>query len=60
MFIHDALDELITCGETEIVAINLLITMKHLKSTSLGKSLSAYEEQFEVMKFVLKVIYNVL
>ena len=48
VFIHDALDELITCGDTEIAAVNLFIAMNQLRSISMGKSLSGYEEQFEV------------
>ncbi len=48
VFIHDALDELITCGETEIAAHNLNIAINQLGRIAPGKSLSGYEEQFQV------------
>ncbi len=49
MFIHDALDELITCGNTEIAAHNLNIATHHLGTIAPGKLLSGYEEQFQVL-----------
>ncbi|XP_064407145.1 uncharacterized protein LOC135351979 isoform X2 [Halichondria panicea] len=52
MFIHDALDELITCGNTEIAAHNLNIATHHLGTIAPGKSLSGYEEQFQLLEQV--------
>ena len=41
MFLHDALDEYITCGETDVVASNLRARMNKLRSTG-------FQEQFQV------------
>ncbi len=48
VFIHDALNELITCGDTEVAAHNLSIATNQLSRVAPGKSLSGYEEQFQV------------
>ncbi|XP_064407627.1 receptor-type tyrosine-protein phosphatase T-like [Halichondria panicea] len=52
VFIHDALDELITCGDTEIAAHNLNIAINQLGRKAPGKSLSGYEEQFQLLEQV--------
>ena len=46
MFIHDALKELILCGETEILAPNLGIVINKLSKVKDGAS--GFELQFEV------------
>ena len=46
MFIHDALRELIMCGETEILAPKLDSTIKSLRQTKDG--ISGFEQQFQV------------
>ncbi|XP_064407623.1 mucin-3A-like isoform X2 [Halichondria panicea] len=52
VFIHDSLDELITCGDTEIAAHNLNIAINQLGRIASGKSLSGYEEQFQLLEQV--------
>ena len=48
MFIHDALNELIACGETDIAASNLRMVINKLSSHAEGKEISGFENQFEV------------
>ena len=48
MFIHDALCELIICGDTEIAAPNLRIAINHLHKQAEGKVVSGFEHQFQV------------
>jgi hypothetical protein len=47
MFIHDALKELILCGETEILAPNLGIVINKLSKVK-DESATGFELQFEV------------
>ena len=48
IFIHDALDELITCGETDISAAGLRVKVNRLKKTIPGKGITGFAEQFKV------------
>ena len=48
MFIHTALDELITCGKTDVSAANLRITTSQLHQTADDKQVSGFQDQFEV------------
>ena len=48
IFIHDALDELITCGETDIPAAGLRVKVNRLKKTIPGKGITGFAEQFQV------------
>ena len=48
MFIHDALDELITCGETDIAAASLRVRVNRLSKTVPGKGITGFVEQFQV------------
>ena len=52
MFIHDALDELITCGETEIAASNLRVKVGRMQKNIPGKGANAFFEQFQVRQSV--------
>lgn len=52
VFIHDALDELITCGETDIPAAGLRVKVNHLKKTIPGSGITGFARQFKV-QFVL-------
>ncbi len=36
VFVHNALDELVTCGDTEIAAVNMRITIGKLSRTVKG------------------------
>ena len=45
-FIHDALNELILCGDTEITAPNLRIVISRLNKTKDGET--GYSKQFNV------------
>ena len=51
MFIHDALDELITCGETDIAAGNLRARVNKMHKIVPGKNMSGFSEQFQVRFF---------
>ena len=48
VFIHDALEELITCGETDISAGNLRVKVNKLRKIVPGKTISRFEDQFKV------------
>lgn len=48
MFIHDALSEYITCGETEITASNMRAKFNHLSKTIPGKGVTGFANQFQV------------
>ena len=48
IFIHDALEELITCGNTEISAVDLRIAMNRLKNNAPGTYITQFQQQFEV------------
>ena len=48
MFIHDALCELITCGETDIAAPALKVKIQRLSKVLPGKGISGFQEQFQV------------
>ena len=48
MFIHDALSELVVCGETEVTAANLRIVLSQLnRETEDGTT--GYQTQFQVV-----------
>ena len=48
MFIHDAILESITCGNTQISTANLQIRVNKLKQRDGDTNLSGYEQQFKV------------
>ena len=48
MFIHDALCELIVCGDTEIAALSLRMTINRLHKQAEGKLVFGFEHQFQV------------
>lgn len=48
MFIHDALEELITCGETSIQAQELRTALSHLHRVDPNTATTQFEEQFRV------------
>ncbi len=51
MFIHDAMDELVTSGDTEIAAVNMRIAIGKLSRTVEGReNISCFQEQFEVCR----------
>ena len=50
IFIHDALDELITCGETDISAAGLRVKVNRLRKVVPGKGITGFAEQFQVDK----------
>ena len=47
IFIHDAL-ELITCGETDILAAGLRVKVNRLRKVVPGKGITGFAEQFQV------------
>ena len=48
-FIHDAFNELIICGETEIAASKLTDKIKVLSETNRENGMTGFEEQFQVI-----------
>ena len=47
-FVHDALEELITCGDTSFSVQNMTSRMTELSSVIPGKEITGFKEQFEV------------
>jgi len=56
VFIHDALEELVTCGETDISAGNLRVKVNKLHKIIPGKAISGFEDQFKVGLMVMKLV----
>ena len=51
IFIHNALDELLTCGDTEVAAANMRIVIGKLcRPAEEGSSISGFQKQYEVSK----------
>ena len=48
VFIHDALDEFITCGDTEIKASSLRAKVNYLSKVIPGKGITGFSHQFQV------------
>ena len=53
MFIHEALNELILCGRTDIPAANLRITTDRMCKIERGKLITGFEKQFEVCSRII-------
>ena len=49
VFIHDALSELVVCGETEMTAAELRTKMSKLKKHGVS-GVTGYQKQFQVSK----------
>ena len=54
-FIHDALEELITCGDTAILSHNLHAKIETLGRIVHGKITSGFQDQFEVYMYYMYV-----
>ena len=52
VFIYDALDEYITCGDTAISVTNLRISINSLSKTKSGKTFNGFQEQFSLLDMV--------
>ena len=49
VFIHSALDELLTCGDTEVAAANMRIAIGRLsRPIEEGSEVSGFQKQYEV------------
>ena len=49
MFIHSALDELLTCGDTEVAAANMRIAIGRLsRPIEDGSEVSGFQKLYEV------------
>ena len=48
MFIHDALSELVVCGETDILAANISINTNRMKEYATGEAITGFQKQFQV------------
>ena len=47
IFIHDALEELITCGKTQISVGDLRIAMNRLSNIIPNTNITGFQEQFQ-------------
>ena len=48
MFIHDAILESVTCGDTQIAATNLRSSLNRMKKKDPLNQLNAFQHQFQV------------
>ncbi len=54
MFIHNALNELMTCGDTEVAAANMRIAIGRLSRQIEDRSeMSGFQNQYEVQNIYL-------
>ena len=60
MFIHDALCEVIQCGDTEIQASRLKSTLESMAETLPGQTITGFQEQFQVSPFTVGTEYIAL
>ena len=59
IFIHNALDELLTCGDTEVAAANMRIVIGKLcRPAEVGSSISGFQKQYEVSAHQYLVHYH--
>ena len=49
---HDALEELITCGDTSFNAQDMILRVARLGDVVPGKEITGFEEQFNVRMYV--------
>lgn len=52
-FIHDALDEFLTCGDNSIAVTNIRVAMVNLSKHGEGTLQTGYNTQFQVRRFNL-------
>ena len=59
MFVHDAIDELIRCGETDIAAGDIRIAIATLSKRTAG-GLTSFQKEFEVRLYITETVasYN--
>ena len=50
MFIHDALSELVVCGETDIPVASIRINISRLQKLVVGEAITGFQKQFKVIK----------
>ena len=60
MFIHDALSELVVCGETDILAANIRININHMKEYATGEAVTGFQKQFQVMECVFYLVCHMM
>ena len=56
MFIHDAILESITCGNTQVSAADLQRAVTKLKQRDPNTKLTGYEQQFKVWRCLCTVL----
>ena len=49
VFIHDALNELVVCGETDIPVANIRTTINRLQKLVIGEAITGFLKQFQVI-----------
>ena len=57
MFLHDALDELITCGDTSIASRDLRIKTGRFGKILPGKIVTGFQHEFEVNVWEIMTSY---
>ena len=48
MFVHDALSELVLCGETDMIAADIRKGINKLKRTISGDTITGFQKEFQV------------
>ena len=49
IFIPDAMSELVMCGETDIAAADIRISINQMKRNITGETITGFEKEFEVL-----------
>ena len=57
VFVHDALCEVIQCGDTEILASRLSSTVENMAQNISGQTITGFQEQFQVSTVRFSNIY---
>ena len=50
VFVHDALDELISCGETDIHVLNLKVKLGSMHKIIPSRGITGFHDQYQVRK----------
>ena len=59
MFLHDAMLESVTCGDTEISSGNLRLSMRKMEKINPKDNMTTFESLFKVPTVILRITVNV-
>jgi len=56
VFIHDALEELITCGDTSFSVQNMRVKVNKMSKVNPETEITGYQKQFQVQRYNVTVV----